>query len=71
MLAQLTVLIFGCKCGTVFQALGNRHIDAELRRDRARLGLELFERKKGIVQAACDFIRQGGGSGRAGRSTRR
>ena len=33
-----------------------------MRRDRARLGLELFERKEGFVQA-CQFIRKGGGVG--------
>ena len=62
MFAQLTPIIFNCKVGTIFQALGNRRIDAEVRRDRARLGLELFERKEGFVQA-CQFIRQGGGVG--------
>ncbi len=62
MFAQLTPIIFACKVGTIFQALGNSHIDAEVRRDRARLGLELFERKEGFVQA-CQFIRQGGGVG--------
>lgn len=62
MFAQLTPIIFECKVGTIFQALGNRFIDAEVRRDRARLGLELFERKEGFVQA-CQFIRQGGGVG--------
>ena len=62
MLAQLTVLIFDFKCGTIFQALGNRLIDAAVRRDRARLGLELFERKDGIIRA-CEMIRRGGGVG--------
>jgi lipopolysaccharide heptosyltransferase II len=60
--AQLTPIIFECKVGTIFQALGNPYIDAEVRRDRARLGLELFERKEGFVQA-CQFIRTGGGVG--------
>ncbi|MDR3402531.1 MAG: lipopolysaccharide heptosyltransferase II [Chthoniobacter sp.] len=62
MFAQLTPIIFNCKVGTIFQALGNSQIDAEVRRDRARLGLELFERKEGFVQA-CQFIRRGGGVG--------
>ncbi len=62
MFAQLTPIIFDCKVGTIFQALGNAQIDAEVRRDRARLGLELFERKEGFVQA-CQFIRRGGGVG--------
>lgn len=60
--AQLTPIMFECKVGTVFQALGNPYIDAEVRRDRARLGLELFERKEGIVHAS-QFIRAGGGVG--------
>lgn len=60
--AQLTPIIFECKVGTIFQALGNPYIDAEVRRDRARLGLELFERKEGIVHAS-QFIRAGGGVG--------
>jgi len=62
MFAQLTPIIFECPVGTVFQALGNPHIDAEVRRDRARLGLALFERKEGLVKA-CQFIREGGGVG--------
>jgi lipopolysaccharide heptosyltransferase II len=62
MFAQLSPIMFGCKVGTVFQALSNPYIDAEVRRDRARLGLELFERKEGIVHAS-QFIRSGGGVG--------
>jgi len=62
MFGQLTPIIFGCKVGTIFQALGNRFIDAEIRRDRARLGLELFERKEGFVKA-CQFMREGGAVG--------
>jgi heptosyltransferase-2 len=62
MFAQLSPIIFPCKVGTIFQALGNRHIDAEVRRDRARLGLELFERKEGFVKA-CQFMREGGAVG--------
>jgi len=62
MFAQLSPIIFGCKVGTIFQALGNRRIDAEVRRDRARLGLELFERKEGFVKA-CQFMREGGAVG--------
>ena len=51
MFAQLTPIIFKCKVGTIFQALGNRFIDAEVRRDRARLGLSVFERKEGFTTA--------------------
>jgi heptosyltransferase II len=62
MFAQLSPIVFGCKVGTIFQALGNQYIDAEIRRDRARLGLELFERKEGFVKA-CQFMREGGAVG--------
>jgi len=62
MFAQLSPIIFPCKVGTIFQALGNRFIDAEVRQDRARLGLQLFERKEGFVKA-CRFIREGGAVG--------
>ena len=62
MFAQLTPIIFKCKVGTIYQALGNPHIDAEVRRDRARLGLSVFERKEGFV-AATKFIREGGAVG--------
>ncbi|MEA3212996.1 MAG: heptosyltransferase [Chthoniobacter sp.] len=62
MFAQLSPIVFPCKVGTIFQALGNGYIDAEVRRDRARLGLELFERKEGFVKA-CKFMREGGAVG--------
>ena len=62
MFAQLTPIIFKCKVGTIYQALGNRYIDAEVRRDRARLGLSLFERKEGFT-AATKFIRESGAVG--------
>ena len=62
MFAHLSPIIFGCKVGTIFQALGNPFIDADVRRDRARLGLELFERKEGFVKA-CQFMRSGGAVG--------
>lgn len=54
--AQLSPIAFPCKSGTIFQALSNRFIDAEVRRDRARLGLALFEKKEGFVEA-CRFMR--------------
>jgi len=62
MFAQLTPIIFKCPVGTIYQALGNSHIDTEVRRDRARLGLALFERKEGFA-AATKFIRAGGAVG--------
>ncbi|MDQ3623924.1 MAG: lipopolysaccharide heptosyltransferase II, partial [Verrucomicrobiota bacterium] len=60
--AQIVPSVFRCKVGTVFQQLGNPYLDAEVRRDRARLGLELFERKEGFA-AATKFLREGGAVG--------
>jgi lipopolysaccharide heptosyltransferase II len=60
--AQITPILFTCKTGTIFQALGNRYIDAEVRHSRATLGTALFERKEGFVQA-CQYIRNGAGVG--------
>jgi lipopolysaccharide heptosyltransferase II len=60
--AQITPFFFKCPTGTIFQALGNRYIDAEIRRHRTALGTSIFERKEGFLQA-CQFIRQGGGCG--------
>ncbi len=62
MFAQLSPILFPCPVGTIYQALGNPHIDAEVRRDRARLGLSVFERKEGFA-AATKFIREGGAVG--------
>jgi lipopolysaccharide heptosyltransferase II len=62
MFAQLSPIVFGCPVGTIFQALSNPDIDAEVRSDRARLGLKLFERKEGFIQA-CQFMREGGAVG--------
>ena len=60
--AQSSPIYFGCPVGTIFQALGNPSIDAEIRRDRARLGLQLFERKSGFIKG-CQFMREGGALG--------
>ncbi len=62
MFAQLVPHIFQCKTGTIYQALGNKSLDAEVRRSRARLGMALFERKEGFV-AASKFLREGGAVG--------
>ena len=62
MFAQLSPILFPCPVGTIYQALGNRFIDAEVRRDRARLGLAVFERKEGFG-AASKFMREGGAVG--------
>ncbi|MGV3531402.1 MAG: glycosyltransferase family 9 protein, partial [Chthoniobacteraceae bacterium] len=60
--AQLTPRIFQCQTGTIYQRLGNRFLDKEVRASRARLGLELFERKEGF-QGAMRLVREGGAVG--------
>ena len=52
LLAQITPGLFQVPTGTVFQRQGNRRIDAHFRASRARLGVELFERKEGFHKAA-------------------
>jgi heptosyltransferase-2 len=47
---------------SVYQKLGNRFIDAHVRRTRSRTGLELFDRKEGF-QPVIDLLRCGGGIG--------
>jgi heptosyltransferase-2 len=47
---------------SVYQRLGNRFIDAHVRRTRSRTGLELFDRKDGF-QAVIGLLRSGGGVG--------
>jgi heptosyltransferase-2 len=60
--AELAPRWFKCPTGTVYQALGNPFIDAEVRKLRARRGLHLFERKDGFG-AATKFLRAGGAVG--------
>ena len=50
------------RSATVYQKLGNRFIDAHVRRIRRRTGLELFDRKEGFQQVV-QFLRSGGGVG--------
>jgi len=57
--AQLMPVLFTCPLGTIYQRLGNPHLDAEMRTLRARLGLQLFERKEGF-QGALQVLRAGG-----------
>lgn len=47
---------------SVYQRLGNRFIDAHVRRTRAQTGLELFNRQQGF-QPVIDLLRSGGGVG--------
>ncbi len=45
--------------GTVYQALGNRFIDADVREKRARAGVQLFDRSEGFHRAVA-LLRSGG-----------
>ena len=62
MFAQLAPHTFRCPVGTIYQRLRNRFLDEAIRHDRARLRLELFDRKDGF-SAAAKFIRKGGAIG--------
>ena len=58
--AQLFPKYFGyVKLGTVYQPLRNRHIDDDVRRKRARAGVELFDRREGF-QKTIGLLRTGG-----------
>ncbi len=61
-LAQMAPIHFPCKTGTIYQRLGNPHIDADIRAARSRLGLEPLERKEGF-QRATVLLREGGAVG--------
>ncbi|MEO7723620.1 MAG: hypothetical protein ABIU29_02865, partial [Chthoniobacterales bacterium] len=47
------------RLSTVYQKLGNRHLDQFVRRQRARFGVELFDRSQGF-QEAIRLLREGG-----------
>ncbi|MBA3652332.1 MAG: lipopolysaccharide heptosyltransferase II, partial [Chthoniobacterales bacterium] len=47
------------RLGTVYQKLGNRHLDQFVRQQRARFGVELFDRSEGF-QEAIRLLRGGG-----------
>lgn len=47
------------RLSTVYQPLGNRYIDADVRQKRARAGVELFDRREGF-QKAIALLRTGG-----------
>ena len=58
--AQVFMHHFGyARISTVFQPLGNRGIDADVRRKRSRFGVELFDRREGF-QKAIELLRGGG-----------
>src|SRR4051812_46966907 len=62
LLAQVSPLVFPTATGSVYQRLGNAHMDAHIRAIRSRIGLALFERKEGL-NAAVELLRNGGGVG--------
>ncbi len=47
------------RASTVYQKLGNRYIDAHVRRTRGRTGVELFDRSEGFHRA-IELLRGGG-----------
>lgn len=58
--AQLFPKYFGyVPLSTVYQSLGNVHIDANVRQKRARAGVQLFDRREGF-QRAIALLRAGG-----------
>lgn len=61
-LALISPFIMGRPCGTVYQRLGNHHLDAHVRHTRGRFGLSLFERKEGFNKA-IELLRNHGGLG--------
>ena len=63
MFAQLMPKFVGfVRNASVYQKLGNRFIDAHVRRTRSQTGLELFDRQQGF-QPVIDLLRSGGGVG--------
>lgn len=63
LLAQLFPNYIGyVRNSTVYQKLGNRYIDAHVRRQRGRTGVELFDRSEGFHRA-IELLRGGGAIG--------
>lgn len=62
LLAQVVPRRSEKKLGTIFQRLGNRFIDADVRRIRMRTGMATFERQAGF-QGALQLLREKGGVG--------
>ncbi len=59
-LAQILPQYFAyTRMSTVYQKLGNRHLDQFVRQQRARFGVELFDRSEGF-QEAVRLLRGGG-----------
>ena len=63
LLAQILPHYFGyVRLSTVYQKLGNRYLDRFVRQQRARFGVELFDRSEGFTEA-IKLLRGGGGIG--------
>lgn len=60
--AQMPNFLPGHSFSTVYQRLGNRYLDADVRRARGRDGMAPYERKEGFG-APIKFLRDGGGLG--------
>ena len=58
--AQMPVFVPKHRFSTIYQKLGNRWIDADVRRVRSRFGVAPFERKEGFG-GPMKFLRDGGG----------
>ena len=60
LIAQFPPYHFGyTRLSTVYQKLGNRYLDRFVRRQRARFGIELFDRSEGFAEA-IRLLRGGG-----------
>lgn len=57
--AQLAGTLPGVRGSTIYQALGNRYLDAHLKAFRGRFGVVPFDRKDGF-NAPIKFLREGG-----------
>jgi lipopolysaccharide heptosyltransferase II len=63
LIAQFPPYHFGyTRLSTVYQKLGNRYLDRFVRRQRARFGVELFDRSEGFAEA-IRLLRGGGAIG--------
>lgn len=60
--AQMITLVLPFPLGSIYQRLGNPYMDGAIRRERAKRGLQLFERKEGF-QGATRLLREAGGVG--------
>jgi len=57
--ARIPEFLPGPRFSTIYQKLGNRHIDECVRKSRAQHGVETFERKEGF-NGPVKFLRDGG-----------